>query len=251
MSQHEKAVAFAALHEGETFVLPNPWDLGSAKVLEGLGFLALATTSAGLARTLGREDGELSREEVLAHVRELSDFSPLPVAVDYEDGFADTADGVGESIRLVAEAGAVGASVEDFHARAGIYPLELAVERLTAAVAAARAVGFPFTLTARAENFIRGNPDLDDTIARLVAFEQAGADVLYAPGLQAEQVAAVRAATSKPLNVLAHPGATVAELAEAGAQRISLGSWLAYVATRALKDAAKRIRDDGDFSVLS
>lgn len=250
MSQHEKAVAFAALHQGETFVLPNPWDLGSAKVLEDLGFGALATTSAGLARALGREDGQLSRDEVLAHVRELSGFSALPIAVDYENGFADDAAGVGESIRLVAAAGAVGASIEDFHDSAGIYPRELAVRRVAAAVEAARALDLPFTLTARAENFIRGNPDLDDTIARLVAFEEAGADVLYAPGLQVEHVAAVRAATSKPLNVLAYPGATIAELAAAGAQRISLGSWLAFVATRALKDAGTRIRNDGDFAVL-
>lgn len=250
-TQREKGEAFAALHEGEPFVLPNPWDLGSARVLERLGFAALATTSAGLARALGREDGELSRDEVLAHVAALAASSPLPVAVDYEHGFADTAEGVAESIRLVADAGAVGASIEDFHGPAGLYEPGEAVERVTAAVEAARALDVPFTLTARAENHIRNNPDLDDTIARLVAYEQAGADVLYAPGLDAEQVAEVRAATSRPLNVLAYPEATVAELVAAGAQRISLGSWLAFVATRALTDAATRIRDDGDLSVLA
>ncbi|MFL5845807.1 MAG: isocitrate lyase/phosphoenolpyruvate mutase family protein [Solirubrobacteraceae bacterium] len=250
MTQQEKAEAFVALHAGAPFVLPNPWDLGSAKVLEDLGYAALATTSAGLARALGREDGELALDQVVEHVHALSAFSRLPVAVDLENGFGPQPGDVATAITRIAEAGAVGASIEDFDPAGGIYPRNVAVERLVAAIEAARALDFPFTVTGRAENFIRGNPDLDDTIARLVAYEEAGADVLYAPGLQAEQVRAVRAATSRPLNVLAYPEATLAELADAGAQRVSLGSWLAHVATQALTRAATAIRSDGDFSAL-
>jgi 2-methylisocitrate lyase-like PEP mutase family enzyme len=251
MTQLEKARAFVALHEGDPFVLPNPWDLGSAKVLADLGYRALATTSSGLARALGREDGELALEQVVQHVRALSAYSPLPVAVDLENGFGPGPADVAAAIAAVAEAGAVGASIEDYDPAGALYPQDVAVERLAAAVETARELDFPFTVTGRAENFIRGNPDLDDTIARLVAYEEAGADVLYAPGLRTEQVRAVRAATRRPLNVLAYPQATLAELAAAGAQRVSLGGWLAHVATQALTAAATRIRDDGGFSVLA
>src|SRR3954454_11602031 len=184
--QQQKAEAFRALHEGEPFVIPNPWDAGSARMLESLGFQALATTSSGFAFTLGRPDGQVSLDEVGAHVRLLCEVSDLPVSVDLEDGYDDPA----EAIRRVAEAGAVGGSIEDSPGE-GVYPLGQALERLGPAVGAARSLDFPFTLTARAENHIRGNPDLDDTIARLQAYEQADADLIFAPGLR--EVAQVRA----------------------------------------------------------
>src|SRR5262245_22234658 len=179
MSQQDKGAVFRALHEGETFVIPNPWDAGSARVLEGLGFRALATTSSGFAFTLGRLDGSATLDEVTEHVGELCAASSLPVSVDLENGYDDPAG----AIASVAAAGAVGGSIEDYDPAGAIYPLEEAVSRLRAAAAAARALDFPFVLTGRAENHIRGNPDLDDTIARLQAYERAGANVVYAPGL--------------------------------------------------------------------
>ncbi len=178
-TQQEKGSAFEALHAGETFVIPNPWDLGSARVLDGLGFRALATTSSGFAFTLGRLDGAATLDEVAEHVRALAAATALPVSVDLENGYDDPAG----AIAAVAEAGAVGGSIEDYDPREGLYPIDVAVSRVAAAVEAARALDFPFVLTARAENHIRGNPDLDDTVVRLRAFEAAGADVLYAPGL--------------------------------------------------------------------
>jgi 2-methylisocitrate lyase-like PEP mutase family enzyme len=243
----EKAEAFRALHAGEPFVMPNPWDVGSARVLAGLGFAALATTSSGFAFTLGRHDGGATLDEVVAHVGALARASDLPLSVDLEHGFGTDP---GTAIRRVAEAGAVGASIEDWDG-ARLYGFDEAVEHVAAAVAAARAVGFPFTLTARAENHLRGNPDLGDTIARLQAFAAAGADVLYAPGLHTlAEIRAVCGAVTKPVNVLAVRDLTFAELAGAGAQRVSVGGALTWAAVHALVEAATAISDRGDFSLL-
>ena len=243
----EKAEAFRALHAGEPFVIPNPWDAGSARVLAALGFRALATTSSGFAFTLGRLDGAATLDEVVEHTAALTAATDLPVSVDLEDGHgADP----GVAITRVAEAGAVGGSIEDWD-RERLYDLDEAVERVAAAVAAARAVGFPFTLTARAENYIRGNPDLEDTIVRLQAFETAGADVLYAPGLpDVDDIRALCGAVAKPVNVLARPTLTFQELVDAGAQRVSVGGALTWAAVEALVEAATAIRDRGDFSLL-
>jgi 2-methylisocitrate lyase-like PEP mutase family enzyme len=251
-SQHERASAFRALHEGETFVIPNPWDAGSARVLEALGFSALATTSSGFAFTLGRLDGNVTLDEVISHTRALSEASSLPVSVDLENGYGPGPEDAARAITAAAGAGAVGGSIEDFDRGGELYRFDHAVERVASAVEAARGLDFPFTLTARAENHIRGNPDLDDTIARLRAYEEAGADVLYAPGLRTtEEMRAVCDALSKPVNVLARPGLSVPEIAAAGAQRISVGGGLAWVAVGALAHAAEQIRDTGDLSVLA
>lgn len=246
MTQREKAEAFRALHEGDPFIIPNPWDAGSAKVFAALGFRALAGTSSGFAFTLGRDDGGVSLEEVVDHIRVVDGATDLPFSMDLEAGYGDVARTIAEA----AGAGAVGGSIEDFDGT--LFPLEQAVERVREAVEAARALDCPFTLTARAENHIRGNPDLDDTVARLRAYEEAGADVLYAPGLRnADEVRAVCAAVSKPVNVLAHPGLTMREIVEAGGQRVSVGGGLTWVAVRAMASAAEHIRDTGDFSVLT
>jgi 2-methylisocitrate lyase-like PEP mutase family enzyme len=236
--QEEKGRAFAALHEGEPFLIPNPWDAGSARVLEALGFRALATTSSGFAFTLGRLDGHVTLDEVVTHVAALTGASSLPVSVDLEDGLGDAP----LAIHRVAEAGAVGGSIEDFERAGSLLSREQAAERVAAAVEAARSLGFPFTLTARAENHIRGNPDLDDTIARLQAYEAAGADVLYAPGLRTvDEIRTVCDAVGKPVNVLATPHLTVAEIAGAGAQRISVGGRLTWVAVAAMAAAAEEM----------
>jgi 2-methylisocitrate lyase-like PEP mutase family enzyme len=251
-TQEQKAAAFRALHEGDAFVIPNPWDAGSARVLAALGFKALATTSSGFAFTLGRLDGRVTLDEVVAHVTALDKATDLPVSVDLENGFGPDPESAALAITRVAEVGAVGGSIEDYDPAGHIYELGHAVERVAAAVEAARGLGFPFTLTARAENHIRGNPDLDDTIARLRAFEEAGADVLYAPGLRTvEEIAAVCQAVSKPVNVLARADLTFAEMVAAGAKRVSVGGALTWVAVRAMVDAAEAIRDRGDFSALS
>jgi 2-methylisocitrate lyase-like PEP mutase family enzyme len=248
-SQHEKGERFRALHEGGPFVIPNPWDVGSAKVLAGLGFEALATTSSGFAFTLGRHDGGVTLDEVVEHTRTLAEAVELPISVDLENGYGPPE----VAIERAAEAGAVGGSIEDYEPDADrIYDLGEALERVSAAVEAARALDFPFVLTARAENHIRGNPDLEDTIARLQAFERAGADVLYAPGLRTiEEIEAVCQAVSKPVNVLARPKLSAAEIFEAGAQRISLGGSLAFLAVSALGEAAEAIRDDGEFTPIT
>ncbi len=251
-SQAERGERFRGLHEGEPFVIPNPWDAGSAKVLTGLGFKALATTSSGFAFTLGRPDGDVSLDEVADHVAMLCEATPLPVSVDLENGYGPKPADAARAIERVAAAGAVGGSIEDYEPDDGIYEIEYATERIAAASAAARALDFPFTLTARAENYFRGNPDLDDTIARLRAYEEAGADVLYAPRLRGiDDVRAICDAVSKPVNVLEHPDLTVAEIAVAGGQRISVGGNLTWVAVAALEEAARAIRDEGDLSVLS
>src|SRR5919197_5901422 len=250
--QSRKAAAFAALHRGEPFVIPNPWDAGSARVLAALGFKALATTSSGFAFTLGRLDGGATLDEVVAHAAMLDRATDLPVSVDLENGYGADPESPALAIRRAAEAGAVGGSIEDYDPAGHIYELEHAAERIVAASEAAHGLAFTFTLTARAENHIRGTPDLDDTIARLQAYERAGADVLYAPGLRdAAQVKAVCDAVGKPVNVLAHKGLTMREIADAGGTRISVGGALTWVAASAMAAAAERIRDEGDFSLLT
>ncbi len=250
--QRDKAEAFQALHVGEAFVIPNPWDVGSATVLAALGFEALATTSSGFAFTLGRRDGMAGLDDVVDHAAAIDAATDLPVSVDLENGYGSDPRSVVTAIERVAQAGAVGGSIEDFDPDGSLYERSAAAERIVAAAEAVRALDFPFVLTARAENHIRGNPDLNDTIARLQAFEEAGADVLYAPGLATlDEVRAVCGAVSRPVNALALPGFTVPDLAEAGAQRISVGGGLAWVAVSAMVDAATTIRDTGELSVLS
>jgi 2-methylisocitrate lyase-like PEP mutase family enzyme len=250
-NREEKAARFRALHEGEAFIIPNPWDAGSAKVLAGLGFEALATTSSGHALTLGRQDGNVTLDELVEHVETIDQATSLPVSVDLENGFGSEPGDAATAIARAAEAGAVGGSIEDYDPGGEIYDFDHAVERVAAAREAARALDFPFTLTARAENHVHGNPDLDDTIARLQAFERVGVDVLYAPGLRdGDQIRAVCEAVSKPVNVLARPGLSVSEIVDAGAQRISVGGSLAWVAIEAMADAAEQMRDRGDFSAL-
>ncbi len=235
------------------FIIPNPWDGASARILAALGFEALATSSGACAATLGRLDGRVTREEALAHARAIVDATDLPVSADLEKGFADGPAQVADTIRLAAEAGLVGASIEDATGDRThpLYDAAYAAERVAAAVEAARALSFPFTLTARAENFLRGNPDLDDTIRRLQAFEAAGADVLFAPGLpDLEAVRAVCAAVSKPVNFMVTiPGRSfsAADLAAAGVKRISLATSLYRAAMTGLLDAAREVREQGTF----
>jgi 2-methylisocitrate lyase-like PEP mutase family enzyme len=246
MTQHEKAEAFRALHEGEPFVFPNPWDAGSARMLEALGFKALATTSSGFAFTRGKLDGGVALDDVVDHVEVLCAVTSVPVAVDLENGHGPP----DLAIERVAEAGAVGGSIEDYDGEGALYPLEVAVERVNEAVEAVRSLNFPFTFTARSENQLHGNKDLDETIERLRAFERAGADVLFAPGLRnAEEARRVCSAVSKPVNVLGHAGLTFAEIVEAGGQRASVGGALTWVAVAAAAEAAAKLRE-GDFSVL-
>ncbi len=233
--QAEKGKAFRALHAGEPFVIPNPWDAGSARALEALGFKALASTSSGFAFTLGRRDGQPTLDDVAAHVTALADATTLPISVDMENGYGREPEAAARAVQRVAEAGAVGGSIEDWDAKEGLYDPVFAVERVAAAVEA-----------------IRGNPDLEDTIARLQAYEAAGADVVYAPGLRTlDEVRAVCEAASQPVNVLARPDFTMAELAEAGAQRVSVGGALTWTAVQAFASAAETIRDRGDFSGLA
>jgi 2-methylisocitrate lyase-like PEP mutase family enzyme len=250
--QLEKGQRFQALHEGETFVIPNPWDAGSALALEKLGFQALASTSGGFAATLGRSDGEVDLDEVVEHARALDQATDLPVSMDLENGYGPEPADAALAITRVAAAGAVGGSIEDWDPHDGVlYEIDLAAERVAAAADAVRALDFPFTLTARAENHFRDNPDLDDTIRRLQAYEAAGADVLYAPGIRTDdEIRAVCAAVDRPVNVLAFPDMSMDRLAAAGARRISVGSWLAHIATKAAIGAARRIRETGDFSAL-
>jgi len=232
-------------------VIPNPWDAGSARVLEALGFKALATTSSGFAFTLGRRDGGVSLDELADHTATLARATDLPVSVDLENGFGADPVHAASAIVRAAEKGAVGGSIEDFDPAGHLYDRVHATERIGAAAEAARGLGFPFTLTARAENHIRGNPDLEDTIARLRAFEEAGADVLYAPGLRTvEEIRAVCEAVSRPVNVLARPGLSLPEIFQAGAQRVSVGGELTWVAIDAMAAAATAIRDGGDLSSL-
>ena len=258
VSQSEKAKKFQKLHEGPgALLIPNPWDAGSARMLTALGYEALATTSAGLAFSLGRRDGEglVTREEVLAHIREIVGASELPVSADLENGFGDAPETAAETIRLGAEAGLVGGSIEDATGdeRKAIYDHGHAVERVRAAVEAVRALPFPFTLTARAENFLHGRADLDDTIRRLRAFAEAGADVVYAPGLPSlEAIRTVCAAVApRPVNALVGAaGRSVAELAQVGVRRISTGSALHRAAMGGFWAAAKEMKEKGTFTFL-
>jgi len=257
VTQPEKAVRFRALHDGPgVFVIPNPWDVGSARLLAGLGFQALATSSAASACALGRRDGGLTRDEAMAHSRLIVDATGLPVSADLEKGFGDAPEIVAETIRLAAAAGLVGCTIEDATGRPGapLYELPLAVERIAAAAQAARALPFPFLLTARAHNFLYAHPSLDGTISRLQAFEKAGADVLFAPGLpDLAAVRAVCAAVSKPVNFMAGikgKSFTVAELAAAGVRRISLATSLYRAAMTGLMEAAYEVRDTGQFGFL-
>ena len=245
-----KVEAFQALHEGDPFVIPNPWDAGSAKVLARLGFKALASTSSGFAFTLGRRDGDVTLDEVIEHTKALDSATQLPVSVDLENGYGAAPADAALAVARAADAGAVGGSIEDWDPSGRLYDVAHASERVAAASECAR--GLRFTLTARAENHIRGNPDLDDTIARLQAYERAGADVLYAPGLKStDEIRAVCEAVSKPVNVLARPNLSFAEITSAGAQRVSVGGALTWVALAGLVSAAQAIRDDGDFSALA
>ena len=251
-TQQEKGSTFRAMHAGDPFVIPNPWDAGSARVLEALGFTALATTSSGFAFTLGLVDGRVTLDQMAHHVEAIDAATDLPVSADLENGYGPDPADAADAIRRVANAGAVGGSIEDFDRETGrLYEIGHAVDRILAAVEAAHDLSFPFTLTARAENHIRGNPDLADTIRRLRSFEEAGADVLYAPGLGTiEEIRELCDALSRPVNVLAVPALSVAEIVDAGAQRISVGGSLTWVAVKALADAAGAIRDAGDLSAL-
>ncbi len=256
-SQQEKASRLQTLHyRPGVLLMPNPFDGGSAALLERLGFECLATSSGASAATLGKRDGALSREQVMAHVRLVANATTLPVSADLENGFGEAPGQVAETIRLAAESGAVGGSIEDYTGDPAhpIYDHDHSVRRIAAAAEAARALAFPFTLTGRCENFLRNRPDLDDTIARLQAYEQAGADVLFAPGLpDLEAVRRVAASLTRPLSFMVSiPGKSfsVAELTAAGVRRISFGASLYQVAMKALRRAAKETMDRGSFAWL-
>lgn len=257
MTQTEKGAQFQSLHQRPgAFLIPNPWDAGSARVLAGLGFEAFATSSGAAAATLGRRDGKLSRDEALASAHAIANATDVPVSADLENGFGDSPSDVAETVRLAAQAGLVGCSVEDSTGDKNrpLYEIQFAAERIAAAVRAARSLPFPFTLTARAENFVRGKPDLNDTIKRLQAYDKAGADVLFAPALP--ELAAVRAicsAVSKPVNFMVgiHGRSfTMAELVGAGVKRISFASSLYRAAITGLIEAASEARQHGTFNFL-
>jgi 2-methylisocitrate lyase-like PEP mutase family enzyme len=256
-SQKDKGLRFQELHRAAgTFLIPNPWDAGSARMLTGLGFQALTTSSAAAAGVLGRRDGRMSREESLANARAIVEAVDLPVAADLEYGFGDSPADAAGIIQMAAEIGLVGGSIEDARPdrEKAIYDIGQATERVAAAVGAARALPFPFTLVARAENFVRGNPDLEDTIRRLVAYEKAGADVLFAPGLP--DLAAVRtvcSAVSKPVNFAVGAKGksfSVAELAGAGVKRISFAASFYRAAMTGLADVAREVSESGTFGYL-
>ncbi|HEY2848261.1 MAG TPA: isocitrate lyase/phosphoenolpyruvate mutase family protein [Gemmatimonadaceae bacterium] len=257
-SQLDKGRNFVQLHARPgAFIIPNPWDAGTARLLEQQGFEALTTTSAGLAFSLGKPDGTgaVTRDETIANAKAIADATSLPVAADLENGFGDSPEAAAETIRLAGEvAGLVGGSIEDSSGNPArpIYDLAHAVERIAAAVAAARALPFPFVLVARAENFLHGRPNLDDTIRRLQAFEAAGADALYAPGItRADDIRAVCSSVGKPVNVvmgLRSGGFSVAELAAMGVRRISVGSSMSRVALSAFVAAAREMREQGTFT---
>lgn len=253
-SQREKALAFQRLHRQDgAFIIPNPWDIGTAKLLARLGYPALATTGAGYAFSRGLPDNAVGREQMMRHLAEIVAATDLPVSADLENGFGDDPQTVAETIRLAAASGVVGGSIEDASGdpQNPLYPLEQAVARIRAAAAAARALPFPFTLTARAENFIVGRPDLKDTIARLQAYQAAGADVLFAPGLASRaDIAAVVNAVDRPVNVImgfAGVQLDIADLAGLGVRRISVGASLARAALGAFLRAAQEMHDGGTF----
>ncbi|WP_282606634.1 oxaloacetate decarboxylase [Pelagibius sp. Alg239-R121] len=255
LSQSEKAALFRALHERDgAFVIPNPWDSGTARLLASLGFEALATTSAGMAFSMGLPEGNAGRNATLEHCRTIVAATELPVSADLEKGYGDDPESVAETIRLAAATGLAGGSIEDYSGNSDkpIYDFDLTVERIVAAVEAARSVPGGFVLTARAENYLFGRRDLDDTIRRLQAFEEAGADVLYAPGLSnLDDIKSLCASVGKPVNVvMGLPGATfgVKELAEAGVKRISVGSALCRLAFGTVLSAAREMMDEGRFT---
>jgi len=250
-----KAEAFAALHRGGCFVIPNPWDVGTARMLALQGFAALATTSAGFAFSIGRPDGAVTREQALDHAGRIVAATDLPVSADLENGYGDAPATCAETVRMAADVDLAGCSIEDATGRAEdpIYPFDAAVARVKAAVAAARGLTRPFTLTARAENFLHGRADLDDTIRRLQAFAEAGADVLYAPGLRGREAieAVVRAVAPKPVNVIMgeiNATLTMTDLAMIGVRRVSLGSSLACAAYGAFLAAAEEVKSKGTFT---
>lgn len=256
-TQAEKSEAFRALHErAEAFIIPNPWDIGTARLLAHLGFEALATTSAGYAFSVGRPDSTVGREETLAHVAAIVSATDLPVSADLENGFGDSPEAAAETIRLAADAGLAGGSIEDLPAVAGrnarVYDIAHAADRIRAAAEVVRNLPFRFTLTARAENFIAGNPDLKDTIARLQAYQEAGADVLYAPGLTSrDDIGAVVRAVDRPVNVvmgLQGSQLSLTDLSALGVKRISVGSALSRAALGAFLRAARELRDHGTFT---
>lgn len=258
MNQDETVGIFRALHDGTgAFIIPNPWDIGTARILASLGFKALATTSAGMAFALGLKDGAVSREQTLQHCRDIVDATVLPVSADLEMGFGPAPEDVADTIREAAATGLAGCSIEDYTEKDDdpIFDFDMAVERIVAAVVAKSSLAHDFVLTARCENFLRGRPDLDDTIRRLQAYESAGADVLYAPGLRdLDTIRTVCEALTKPVNVLmGMPDATfgVAELAAAGAKRISVGSALSRAALGAFVRASREMIDNGTFTVAS
>jgi 2-methylisocitrate lyase-like PEP mutase family enzyme len=254
-NQEKKANAFRALHErAGAFIIPNPWDAGTAKMLEHLGFEALATTSAGYAFSIGRQDNAVGRDLMMAHVREIVAATGLPVSADLENGFGDDPRTVEETFRMAVEAGLAGASVEDSTGRPDdpIYARELAAERVRAAVEAVRALPFPFMVTARCENYLVGRPDLSDTIERLQAYQEAGANVLYAPGLRSrEDIEAVVRSVDRPVNVvmgLQGVQLSLAELSEMGVKRVSVGSALSRAALGAFLRAGREMREHGTFT---
>ncbi|MEE8144314.1 MAG: isocitrate lyase/phosphoenolpyruvate mutase family protein [Kiloniellales bacterium] len=252
-TQQEKAQTFRALHEREgAFVIPNPWDIGSARLFEALGFEALATTSSGFAYSLGRRDGQVSREEKLTHCRALCEASSLPVSADLEKCFSDDPKEAAETIALGAEAGLVGGSIEDATGdpTKPIYDFNHAVERVAAAAQVAKSLDTPFVLTARAENFLHGRRDMNDTIRRLQAFEAAGADVLYAPGpATLDEAREITSALTRPVNMLVTPmkGVTVADLAQAGVKRISIGGAMMRAVIGTLVRGSRQMLDEGRF----
>lgn len=255
LTQSEKGNKFRKLHEqGGAFIIPNPYDVGTARLLAQLGFEALATTSAGYAFSIGQRDNTVGREQMLRHVADIVTATHLPVSADLENGFGDSPETVAETIRMAAATGLAGGSIEDSTQRTDhpIYELELAVERIQAAVAVVRALPFPFTLTARAENFLVGRSDLKDTIKRLQAYQEAGADVLYAPGLASKQdIVAVVRSVDRPVNVvmgLQGVQMSLAELSEIGVKRISVGGALARAALGAFLRAAREMREHGTFT---
>jgi 2-methylisocitrate lyase-like PEP mutase family enzyme len=255
-SQAEIARQFLELHKpGDPLLIPNPWDRGSAVILASLGFKALATTSSGFAASLGRADGKVTRDEALEHAATIVAATDLPVSADLEDCYATDPAGVAETVRLAIGTGLAGCSVEDYSRGSDnvIFELKLAAERVAAAAQAAHAGPVSFVLTARAENYLHGRPDLADTIARLQAYQEAGADVLYAPGLSdIDDIRQVLSEVDRPVNVLPVPGVPpVAELAEAGVARISIGGAFAFTAYGALIDAATELRDQGTYGYRS
>jgi 2-methylisocitrate lyase-like PEP mutase family enzyme len=257
-TQQHKAQTFRALHERDrAFIIPNPWDIGSARLLAHLGFEALASTSMGYAFSIGQRDNTVDRDRMMAHLAELASATALPVSADLENGFGDSPDTVAETIRLAAGAGVVGGSIEDSTGRPDdpIYEQADAVDRIRAAVAAARSLPFPFTLTARAENYLHGRPDLKDTISRLQAYQDAGADVLYAPALATrDDIVAVVKSVDRPVNALMGLRGvllSLADLSAIGVRRVSVGSSLCRVALGAFHRAAREMREHGTFTFAS